>query len=354
MHETPTSRRFLYESKAKGRLQPYLYLTAGGLCVAFAIAGMVFSVTRPAGQRVGPVEQYALVTMPVLFALAAFSYAAVLFRTPRRIELSIEGILLESPVKRLQIPWDQIDRAETDKKLAFIPGTEVEILVLRDARGAKLAVISSAIKDFVDLSTRVQRIVRKRTGHATVTAKSRRSKRTAAWFIAFATTMLALSVSAGFNGWKEWTSLEQLAKDGVETDATVTKHYLYNGRGPWVEYTFRDAKGRTFERRALLVLHEWQLLEGATTIAVRYVPSNPENNRVAAGEDSLSQHDPKSMVFLAPLLGLVSILFFVAGVLRWKRFDVTFDEKKLRFRLKRLDVPADGQFVDATDQLRTE
>ncbi len=262
MHETPT-RRFLYESKAKGRLQPYLYLTAGGLCVALAIAGMVFSVTRPAGQRVGPVEQYALVTVPVLFALAAFSYAVVLFRTPRRIELSIEGILLESPVKRIQIPWDQIDRAETDKKLAFIPGTEVDILVLRDAHGAKLAVISSAIKDFVDLSTRVQRIIRKRTGHATVNAKSRRSKRAAAWFIAFATILLALSVSAGFDGWKEWTGQEQLAKEGVETDATVTKHYLYNGRGPWVEYTFRDAKGRTFERRALLELHEWQLLEGA-------------------------------------------------------------------------------------------
>ena len=247
MHETPT-RRFLYESKAKGRLQPYLYLTAGGFCVAFAIAGMVFSVTRPAGQRVGPVEQYALVTVPVLFALAAFSYAVVLFRTPRRIELSIEGILLESPVKRIQIPWDQIDRAETDKKLAFIPGTEVEILVLRDARGAKLAVISSAIKDFVDLSTRVQRIIRKRTGHATVNAKSRRSKRTAAWFIAFATILLALSVSAGYDGWKEWTGQEQLAKEGVDIDATITKHYLYNGRGPWVEYTFRDAKGRTFER----------------------------------------------------------------------------------------------------------
>jgi hypothetical protein len=200
----------------------------------------------------------------------------------------------------------------------------------------------------------VQRIVRKRTGHATVNAKSRRSKRAAAWFIAFATIMLALSVSAGYDGWKEWTSQEQLAKEGVETDATVTKHYLYNGRGPWVEYTFRDAKGQTFERRALLELHEWQLLEGAKTIAVRYVPSNPANNRVAAGEDSLSQHDPKSMVFLAPLLGLVSILFFVAGVLRWKGFDVTFDEKKFRFRLKRLNAPADGHFVDATDQARVE
>jgi len=73
-------------------------------------------------------------------------------------------------------------------------------------------------------------------------------------------------------------------------------------------------------------------------VAVRYVGSDPSYSRVADGEQSSGpDDDPKLTLVLAPLGALMSLLFFLAGVLRWKGLDLTFDEKKLRFRLKRLD-----------------
>jgi hypothetical protein len=343
MNATAESRRFVYESKSRSRLQPYLYVAGGAACVAAAVAGFLFCVTRRPEHRIGPVEQYALTTLPVMFALGAFSYAVVLFRTPRRIELSLEGILLESPLKRREIPWDQIDRVEIDKKIAFTPGTEVEVLILRDATGAKQAVLSSTITNFVDLSERVQRIVAKRTGHPTVNAKARRSKRTALFFCAFGTFMVAVSLFVGYDGWNERTNQKLLESEGVDTDATIDKHYLYNGIAPWVEYKFHDAAGREFSRRAMLETPEWQALEGAKTVPVRYVRSNPDYNRVVVGEQSTTEHDPKLMLILAPAVGLFSLLCFVAGILRWKGLDLTFDEKKFRFRLKRLAAESEGQ-----------
>ena len=166
MNETGQSRRFVYESKTQSRLQPFLYVAGGVACVAAAVAGFIFCVTRRPEHRVGPVEQYALTTLPVMFALGAFSYAVVLFRTPRRIELSLAGILLESPLKRREIPWDEIDRVEIDEKIAFTPGTEVAVLILRDATGksgrsrAAPSQISSIFPSACNESSRSARAIR--------------------------------------------------------------------------------------------------------------------------------------------------------------------------------------------------
>ena len=171
MSQAAATRQFVYESRSQGRLQPYLFL-AGGVCaLAFAALGFYFCVTRKPEHKVDPFAQQTLTTLPILLALGAFSYAVALFRTPRRIVLSVDGILLESPLKRREIPWDQIARVETDKKIAFIPGGEVEVLVLRDAAGTKIAVLSSTVRHFADLSERLQRIVSKRTGNRTVSRR---------------------------------------------------------------------------------------------------------------------------------------------------------------------------------------
>jgi hypothetical protein len=347
MNEQEEGRRFLYESRSRSRLQPYLYLAGATVCIAVAVAGFVFCVTRPPEQRLGPVEQHALTTVPVLFALGALSYAVVLFRTPRRIELSRQGIVLETPLKKQTIAWEEVDRVELDKKIAFIPGGEVEILVLRGGDGAKRAVLSNTVTNFAELSERLQRIVTKRTGHPTTNAKALRSKRTAVFFCAFGALMVAVSIFVGYDGWNERTNQKLLKSDGVNTDAKIVKHYMYNRIAPRVEYSFRDAGGREFTRSTILNTPEWQQLEGAESVPVRYVRSNPEYSRVVKGEESRPEHDPTWMLALAPLGGLMSLLFFGAGILRWKGFDLTFDEKKFRFRLKRLAAESRGQPGDS-------
>jgi hypothetical protein len=337
MSESPATRQFVYETRSQGRLAPYLFL-AGGVCaVAFAALGFYFSVTRKPENKVDPFAQQTLTTLPILFAIGAFSYAVSLFRTPRRIVLSIDGISLESSLKKREIPWDQIDRVETDKKITFVPGGEVEIVVLRDAAGGKIAVLPSTIRHFADLSERLQRIVSRRTGNRTVSAKAKRSKRAAAFFIFFGFFMTAAGVSICYEAWSESNTRILLESEGVDTEATIVKREMYNGIAPWLVYKFRDSSGKEFERRALLTTKNWNLLEGAKTVPVRYIRSNPAVSHVE-GEVPPGVHtDPKMAFLMGPAAALMSLLFFVVGILRWKNLDLTFDEKRFRFRLKRID-----------------
>lgn len=342
MSEAPATRQFVYESRGHSHLQPYLFL-AGGVCaIAFAALGFYFCVTRKPENKVDPFAQQTLTTLPIMLAIAAFSYAVSLFRTPRRIVLSIDGISLESPLKTREIPWDQIARVETDKKITFVPGAEVEIVVLRDAAGGKIAVIPSTVRHFAELSERLQRIVSKRTGNRTVSAKAKRSKRAGAFFIFFGFVMIAAGVSVCYDAWREITSHKLLESDGVETEATIIKREMYNGIAPWLEYKFHDASGKEFQRRVMLKTPEWNRLEGAKTVSIRYVPSNPSLSQVE-GEVSPGVHtDPKMTLLLGPAAAVMSLLFFVVGILRWKNLDLTFDEKAFRFRLKRIGDEPQG------------
>ena len=338
MSQAAATRQFVYESRSQGRLQPYLFL-AGGVCaLAFAALGFYFCVTRKPEHKVDPFAQQTLTTLPILLALGAFSYAVALFRTPRRIVLSVDGILLESPLKRREIPWDQIARVETDKKIAFIPGGEVEVLVLRDAAGTKIAVLSSTVRHFADLSERLQRIVSKRTGNRTVSAKAKRSKRAAAFFIFFGFFMIVAGVSICYDAWSEVSKRKLLETEGVETEATIIKREMYNGIAPWLEYKFRDANGKEFERRVMLASQPWERLEGAKTVSIRYAPSNPGVSHVEGEVPTGAQVEPKMAFLMGPAAALMSTLFFVVGVLRWRNLDLTFDEKTFRFRLKPLDA----------------
>ena len=192
----------------------------------------------------------------------------------------------------------------------------------------------------------MQRIVTKRTGHPTVNAKARRSKRAASFFIVFGALMLAGGIFMGYEAWTETTTRKLLESEGVETDATIVKHYMYNGIAPWVEYTFRDSTGP--QRTAPHAQDSGMAVtRRSETVPVRYVQSNPDYSRVVAGEESTTEHDPKLMLILAPAAAVFSLLFFVAGVLRWKGLDLTFDERKFRFRIKRLDAESGGQTGDS-------
>jgi hypothetical protein len=331
-------RQFVYESRSQSRLAPFLFVAGGLVCVAGAVLGFVFAVTRRPENKLDPFAQQTLTTVPVVLAIGALSYAAILFRTPRRIVLSIDGITLETPLKTRHIAWDEVDRVETDKTIAFVPGGDVKVLILRDAAGAKLAVLSGTVRHFADLSERLQRIVSKRTGNRTVNRQVKRKRRTAVLFLACGALMLTAGISLGLHSWRELSDRRRLDAEGVDTEATILKHYMYNGIAPWVEYKFRADDGKDYERRALLATRQWNRLEGAETVAVRYVGSDPTYSRVADGEQSSGPNDdPKLTLILAPLGTLMSLLFFLAGVLRWKGLDLTFDEKKSRFRLKRPD-----------------
>jgi hypothetical protein len=339
------ARRFVYKAKAGTRLLPYLAF--GGTIIFWlgAAAGFAFCITRPPEQDPGPLGVNSLATMPILLGGGLLLYGFFVLRTPRRIELNRQAIVIETRRTTREIPWEEFEYVEVDRGM----GRQYERLVLRDRNREKLAVLSGALENFHDLSERVQRISTKRTGNPTLSASGRRTKPMALFFCFFGLLTAAGTAFMGWSAWSEQNARRLMASEGVTTDAKILKHVMFNNVAPRVEYSFQDAGGREFHRDTMLMTGAWKKLEGAETVPVRYIRSNPDYSRLIAGESHEAMNEPAMLLLAAVGLMLMSALFLTVGVLRWYGLDITFDEKTRRFRLKRLGGPVAAETARPTE-----
>ena len=79
----------------------------------------------------------------------------------------------------------------------------------------------------------------------------------------------------------------------------------------------------------------WNELDGAATVAVRYVPGDPDNNRLASGEVDSEPASPQMMEFVSVGVGIMALFFIGIGVVQWAGRDVDLDSKTGRISIKR-------------------
>ena len=74
----------------------------------------------------------------------------------------------------------------------------------------------------------------------------------------------------------------QLKTEAKEAEGSVTRKWTQNGRGKtiyhYVAYSFAVG-GKTFHGESHVPNAKWQTLSTGSALGVRYVPSNPSNNR---------------------------------------------------------------------------
>lgn len=320
---------FIYELKKPVGIRPVLYIL-GGL-VLLGIAGLAFLI----GLLV-PAENKAFgafiasTVLPTMGAIAAFSAAVSLLRAPRRVIVAPKGLIVEGERETRRWTWDKIGwTSRGTGAIGFRPQLNVF-----DTAGKKLCTLGPEFDDFDGLADSITSAVAKKPDHTAEKIQSRKSKKSAAFLVLGGVAFLALGIANGINASSEKRAAQQLAEEGVETTSNIKRHYLYNVT-PRLEYEFTTENGKTITRDAMVTQAAWNDLDGADTVAVRYVPADPDNNQLVTGEVENEFGSPQTNLLLSIGVGALAIFFIGVGLMQWFGWDVDLDSKTGRLSIKR-------------------
>ncbi len=97
--------------------------------------------------------------------------------------------------------------------------------------------------------------------------------------------LLVLGVLYGIRGLHEARIRRQLGRDGVDTEAVVTGHWMIgtprSGNTYYVGYRFR-AWGEEYEHEEQVGLSKYRVWNRGTLIPVRYLPQDPSLARITS------------------------------------------------------------------------
>jgi hypothetical protein len=325
----------LYQLERPLGARPYWYIAGGVLAVLVAVLLFVVNVFTPPGKGLPFPVFIGTTVIPIMLGGAAIAYAFHLLRCPSQVQLDREGIALEGPMIRRQIAWSEIGRVETDKKEWPWLQREFRALVLYGTAGRKLATLTELIGDFDDLVAQVSARVEEATGAGVGDARLRKSKRNAVLFCVAGVAFFCLCVFVGIDAWRTKTNLRLLETEGVEVDATIKRHYIYNVT-PRIEYAFATTDGAPFNRNASMDRSAWDRLQGAKTVRVRYVPANPDFSRLMEGEVEDMEMNPNVGLVFSGIGIALSVFFIVAGVFLWLNREIDLDSKSGKIRILKL------------------
>jgi len=201
--------------------------------------------------------------------------------------------------------------------------------------------LTELIADFDDLVAQVGARVEEATGAGVGDARLRKSKRNAVLCCVGGIAFFCLCVFLGIDAWRTKTNLRLLETEGVEVDARIKRHYIYNVT-PRIEYAFTTPDRATFTRDASMDRSAWDRLQGAKTVRVRYVPSNPDFSRLMDGEVEDMEMNPNVGLVFAGIGIALSVFFIVAGVFLWSGREIDLDTKAGKIRILKLGEKRDS------------
>lgn len=168
--------------------------------------------------------------------------------------------------------------------------------------------------------------------------RARKAKRSA--LICGVVGILLLAVAA-LNAWsthRDQHAARLLEEVGIPGEAQLERRFLApNGITPRLEYRITTAEGRSATRNAEVTRPYWDSLEGATTVPVIYVPSEPENSKLQIGEADDQDPTKKPLVGygLSALVSVICLVLLAAAVFQWYGWDIDLDSKSGTFSIRR-------------------
>lgn len=327
--DEPATLEFVYELKKPVGLRPVLYI-AGGL-VLLGVAGVAFLI----GLILPPDRQpfalfIASTVLPTMGALAAFGAAFGLLRSPRRVTVGPTGLAVEWNGATRAWKWDEVGWAE----VAAAPLSYRKTLSVYDPRGKKLVAVGPEFADLDGIAESIKAEIGRKPDDTAGRVQGRKARKSAAFLTLAGVAFLALAAANGIHSRQEEVAAERLADEGVEADAAVKRVDLYNVT-PRIEYALTPPEGKTVTRDAMLTQEAFRELQGAETVRVRYVPGDPDNNRLVAGEVEDQFGSPRSNLLLSIGVGVMALLFLGVGAIQWAGWDIDLDSKTGKLSVKR-------------------
>lgn len=320
---------FVYELKKPVGLRPVFFIFGGLLLLGVAGAAFLLGLLLPAGRQPFPFF-IASTVIPTLGALAAFAHAISLMRSPERVTVGSTGLSVEGEHGTRRWPWPEIGWAT----IGMGTFTYQRQLTVYDPQGKKLVTLGAAFDDFDGLAESIKAAIERKSDGIATQVQSRKAKKTGTLMILGSLAFLALAIVNAAMAQHEKSTAQRLADEGVRTEATVLKHYLYNVT-PRLEYGFTTPDGKTITRDAMLEQDAWNALDGVDTVAVRYVPDDPDNNRLVAGEVVNEMGSPTTNLLLAVAVGMMALFFLLVGILQYRGWDIDLDSKTGKVSIQR-------------------
>ncbi len=246
------------------------------------------------------------------------AFAITRLRAPIRVVLDARGLLIERRIAPLFIPWSSIAEVRRDRKSGFGELEPKDVLVLCGERGRVLARILGTLPRFPALVAEVEARSALARGAPTydrdrnIEQRRRKAKRGARFVMVTGFIFALLGLFVAGQSINEMKHKRAIAREGVDVDATIVRHYRYNVT-PHLEYTFQDAQGRTFRRDVMMKPSMWEELEGEKTVSVRYLPSDPDWS-IVEGEENTTPEGPP-IIAAGVLCSFMGAAFFIIGIL---------------------------------------
>jgi hypothetical protein len=323
-------RELVFDSIADRARRGYAAVAGGVALVLAAVVG--FFVALRTGP--GPMAFQAMTTLPVLLAIGLFASAYATLRSPTRVIVGAEGLaVLRGAAEMGRWRWDQIAVA-ADGRLAT---SNRRTLKLYGSAGKVVVTLTDDVRDFDGMMAEIRRRMSEHPAAERATVARGKHRRTGAFLMIAGVAFFAV---AGANAWIEWhqiTAKELLRTQGRPAEAVVVSTFTApDGRTRRIEYKV-DAPGAPTENVEVTEAL-WQDLEAGQRLPAIAVPGRPDVSRLMAGQvdDSMSG-DPKMMLVLSGVMAVMSIVFFMVGVLARRGLEVKWDAERQRPKLVRVE-----------------
>jgi hypothetical protein len=294
-----------------------------------------------------------LSVIPVMGIAVAIS----LLSSPVRVLLDDRGLTIEWLIRRRAFLWNDISEIQLKKVNFSISwlGTFTarknlpkERLLLLDSNGRMLAQIPASIKPFDVLTREIYSRTTAARGTPTFSAEkqtsreiSSRKKQRIFLFLA-GIFIAALGIAFGVISSVDDHNKRLLEKDGRLIEAAVVKHYIYNIT-PRLKYAFTAPDGREYSKDVMVDRKYWDSVEKDVTVPVRYLPANPDNNKLSSGQ--IEEFD-----LPLPLTIVISLVLTVFGLLCITMYFLQISDIKIengRIRIVRVNQVELSQTVSS-------
>lgn len=303
----------------------------GGIAaIGFALAGFCLVLVTQAGQF----AMHALTTFPTLVGIAALGAARILSRTPFQVSVGAGGVSIEDRKGKHHHSWDEIGWAAVGDAAL---GAQKK-LTIYDTAGKTIASLSDGFDDFDSLVEEIQAGIARKGDTTAEAIQKRKGRKSALLMASFALGFTALALAVLWMALEDKRKAALLQEAAVPGEAEIVRRFTApNGVTKRVEYRVAGEGGETGTRNAEVTPVYWDSLEGAATVPVVFVPSEPAVSRLAEGEVESSDfsESPQVMIGLSVVILVMCAVFFGAAVMQWLGWDIDLDSKTGKISIKR-------------------
>jgi len=324
----------VYRQRSNSSSQSRLYVVGGIALIAFAAIGFVVVVLSP---RLDPITMQVTTTLPVILGVGAIYAGRMAARTPGEVGVGPDGIRLVYRDRTTHLGWDKIGWS----KIETLSQSNRRSLTLFDTDGRTIIRLTDVLDGFDEMAAEIASFLAAKPDKTAVRIRNAKSRRSAAFTIVYSLGFLAVSAAVAVMTRGTIRSEKLLLESGVPGQGQMERRFLApNGVTPRIEYRVTASDGKTASRNARVTRTYWDELEGATSIPIIYVPSDPSISRLATGEEEERDMLKSPLVGygLPAILAVMSVVFLIVSVLTLRGWDINLDQKTGRLSMKRLDV----------------